>query len=155
MSNLKNINLEVANFAMKCVKEVVEQKTKQQVNPKEYKSLVKKMATLIQKNGLIGTLAFNLSKINKNHHKNVLKNIVEWNIKNVKINTTHQFPKEQMIFKQGNDIQIIQKYIEWMTSLEPKEYRLITKEMMNLFGWMKRFADGMIEEKSESTKGEK
>ncbi len=169
MSNLKNINLDVANFAMMCVEEVnnPEEKNdenhyddknkeanKREIDPNDYKSLAKKMSTLIQKNGFIGTLVFNLSKVKKEHHKEVLKNIIEWNKKNLKINKIHEFKKDEMVFNGNNDVEIIKKYINWVTALEPVEYRLITKEMMSLFGWIKRFADGMIEVKVKPTKGE-
>ncbi|EPY2304326.1 type III-B CRISPR module-associated protein Cmr5 [Clostridium sporogenes] len=165
MSNLKNVNLEVANFAMMCVEEVnkPEEKNckdkrketnKRKIDSKEYKRLVKKMSALIQKNGFIGTLVFNLSKVKKEHHKEVLKNIIEWNKKNLKINGIHKFKKDEMIFEKNNDVEIIKEYINWITKLEPVEYRLITKEMMSLFGWIKRFADGMIEDKAELIKGD-
>ncbi|EJP6472462.1 type III-B CRISPR module-associated protein Cmr5 [Clostridium sporogenes] len=142
MSNLKNVNLEVANFAMICVEEV--NKSGGKIDSKEYKSLVKKMSVLIRKNGFIGTLVFNLSKVKKEHHKEVLKNIIEWNKENLKINEIHEFKKDEMIFDENNNVEIIKKYINWITTLEPVEYRLVTKEMMSLFGWIKRFVDGMI-----------
>ncbi|MGG7163505.1 type III-B CRISPR module-associated protein Cmr5 [Clostridium ihumii] len=132
MSKLRNVNLDVANFAMSCVEEAKEDK--------DYKSLVKKMPTLIQKNGFIATLVFNLSKVNKMHHKKVLINIIEWNEQNCKIN---KFLSKNII--SDKDKEMIKEYIEWVTNLEPVQYRLITKEMMNLFGWIKRFADGMID----------
>lgn len=144
MSNLKNINLDVARFAMKCVNNVKENKS---IKSDDYKVLVKKMSTLIQKNGLIGTLVFNLSKVKKEHHKEVLRNIIDWNKENYKISNISNFDKDKMVFINDNakDINLIAEYIKWITSLKQDEYRLITKEMMNLFGWTKRFADGMIE----------
>ncbi|MCR1934082.1 type III-B CRISPR module-associated protein Cmr5 [Clostridium tepidum] len=55
-----------------------------------------------------------------------------------------KFEKEKLVFDENNDVEIITEYINWVTNLEPVEYRLLTKEMMSLFGWIKRFADGMI-----------
>lgn len=158
MSNLKNINLDVAKFAMSCVENVIKNpendkdkketnNKKIKLNPKDYKSLARKMSALIQKNGLIGTLVFNLSKLKKEHHKEILKNIIEWNKQNSKINDIQKFDKGKFIFTNNNndEIKVIMNYIEWITTLNPVEYRLITKEMITLFGWIKRFADGMIE----------
>mgnify|MGYP001953621737 CR=1 FL=1 len=147
MSNLKNINLDIASFAMRCVEEVKD--TNDDKNKKKYKTLVRKMFTLIQKNGFIGTLVFNLSKVGDDYHKEVLKDIVNWNVLNYKINHIKNFKdnyeKLRKEINDENDLKIFTKYIEWVTSLNQREYRFVTKEMMNLFGWIKRFADGMIE----------
>ncbi|MBU3127899.1 type III-B CRISPR module-associated protein Cmr5 [Clostridium tagluense] len=166
MSNLKNINLQVSSFAMECVRNVKleeekEEETKKKakinnekdsngISASKYKTLVKKMSTLIQKNGFIGTLVFNLSKVNNKEHYEVLKNIINWNIANFKIKDIKEFEKKNIRFDGNNSIkemEVITKYIEWITSLEQNEYRLVSKEMMNLFGWIKRFADGIIEGK--------
>lgn len=136
MSELKNANLEVSRFAMECVKIV----KNSNINNKDYKTLVRKMSALIQENGFIATLVFNLSKISKAQHKEVLINIIKWNLENYKINSIKDINKDEAIRRNN-----IEKYIEWVTSLESQEYRLITKEMIDLFGWIKRFADGMIE----------
>ncbi len=147
MPNLKNVNLDVANFAMECVKKV--KGTFNDKNKKQYKTLVRKMSALIQKNGFIGTLVFNLSKVKDDYHREVLKNIVDWNISNYKINDIKNFKNDyeklQKEIDDENDLNRFTKYIEWATSLNQGEYRFVTKEMMNLFGWIKRFADGMIE----------
>lgn len=145
MSDIKNINLEVASFAMRCVQDVINDEAI--INRSEYKTLVKKMSTLIQKNGFIAAVVFNLSK-NKTHHKRVLDNIIKWNIKNDKINCLMDLKKSNIILgeieKTCNN-RDVEWYIEQITKLNQANYRLITKEMMNLFGWIKRFADGMIE----------
>jgi len=142
MSNLKNTNLKIAEFAMGCVEDVIENGS---IESDKYKTLAKKMSTLIQQNGFIGTLVFNLSKINKTHHKEVLKNIIEWTNKNDKICDIKDFKNKNINFEKVSDIDVFTRYIEWIISLNQREYRLITKEMMNLFAWIKRFADGMIE----------
>ncbi|WP_027400517.1 type III-B CRISPR module-associated protein Cmr5 [Anaerovorax odorimutans] len=158
--SLKNINLEVSKYALKCVETVInhtneEDKTKN-IDEKSYKTLVKKMPTLIQKNGLINTLVFNLSKplnnkTSKNKcHREVLKNIIDWTVENPKLcnikTKTRNFKESENknIDKNDEYEQVIINYIKWVTDLNPKEYRLVTKEMMMLFGWIKRFSDGMI-----------
>lgn len=128
MSNIKNINLQVAKFALECVNKVKDD------NRREYKTLVRKMPTLIQKNGYINTLVFNLSKQKNKNHQEVLYNIINWSNKNEKIK-----------YLLGEQSQIDQ-YIEKVVKLKQSQYRLVTKEMINLFVWIKRFADGMIED---------
>lgn len=149
MSTIKNVNLDLAAFAMECVNNV---KKEDDIDEKKYKTLVKKMATLIQKNGLMGTFVFNLSKCKKEHHKEVLKNIINWTNCNYKINNIKNFKGENLKFENGTkgikdikDIEVLERYTSWMVSLDQKEYRLITKEVMSLFGWVKRFSEGMIE----------
>jgi CRISPR-associated protein Cmr5 len=39
--------------------------------------------------------------------------------------------------------------IEWIISCNSKEYRWITQELLAFLNWLKRFAEGMIEEKGE------
>lgn len=135
MSKLRNLNLEVAQFALNSVKDV-----KDEENAKKYKTLVKKMPVLIQKNGLVGTLVFNLSKIEKEkQHELVLNQIKEWCMINFKL----EFIREKLeVNKEKEDNT---DFILKITELSPLEYRLVTKEMMILFSWIKRFADGMIE----------
>jgi CRISPR-associated protein Cmr5 len=136
MGNLNNTNLEVSKFSLDCVKKCVDEKEiKVQ---KEYKTLVKKMPTLIQKNGFINTLVFLLSKSKSNEqHEIVIKNIIDWSKKNKKI---------EIFLKLDENGCDFEKYINKINNITDNyEYRLITKEMMILFGWIKRFADAMIE----------
>lgn len=130
MGEIKNVNLKVASFAMKCVNDV-----KEHSKAGKYKTLVKKMSVLIQKNGLIGTLAFNLSKSKDFEHDKVIKQMIEWSVANYKI--------ESLKIASGDTKP--EEYINNIANLKQLEYRLVTKEMMNLFAWIKRFADGMIE----------
>lgn len=151
MSNLKNINLEVSKYAMYCIDDVIA-KSKSEKNTelgKKYKTLVKKMPALIQKNGLIGTLAFIFSKNKNDEHAEVFKNIINWNLENDKINDLNRsgkFIKEKKDAINKKNMENMENYIDWMCNLEPTQYRQVTKEMMILFGWIKRFADALIKE---------
>lgn len=143
MGEIKNTNLAVAKFALECVDDVIKNdKTNKIINSKDYKTLVKKMNVLIQKNGMIGTLVFLLSKSIKNkHHKEVLKNMRYWCEKDIKLD----FLKGK-VFKDKDALEIEDsQFIENITGLTSREYLFLTQEMMNLFGWIKRFSDGMIE----------
>lgn len=157
MPNLKNVNLDVANFAMECVNNAIKDKN---IDIGKYKTLVKKTSTLIQKNGFISTVVFILSKSNaekpkkeieikkKQHNNEILYDMVKWNCKNDKIKSLIDYEK----YKRDIDnvdakysINVAMNYIQEVTKLNQSQYRLITKEMMILFNWCKRFADGMIE----------
>lgn len=157
MSNLKNINLDVADFAMKCVKGAIEC---DKIDCKQYKTLVKKMPTFIQKNGYINTLVFVLSKCKKEKqfYNKILEDIIKWTEKNSKTTSLIDFKGKKIDTSNYNNNQYstdnIVKYLEEVSKLNPLEYRLITKEMMNLFSWIKRFSDGMIEDTDEN-EGEK
>ncbi|KOF58272.1 MULTISPECIES: type III-B CRISPR module-associated protein Cmr5 [Clostridium] len=156
MSNLRNASLNVASFAMKCVEEGKDDKY---IDNKKYKTLVKKISTLIQKNGFINTLVFVLSKSNienpkkediikKQYNNKILNDIIKWNYENDKINNLIDFEKYEIDINDNDDKYNtinIAKYIQAVTELNQSQYKLITKEMMSLFGWIKRFADGMIE----------
>ena len=141
MGEIKNTNLAVAKFALECVDDVIKNdKTNKIINSKDYKTLVKKMNVLIQKNGMIGTLVFLLSKSIKNkHHKEVLKNMRYWCEKDIKLDFLEK--KGLKDTSKMDDTQFIEK----ITGLTSREYLVLTQEMMNLFGWLKRFSDGMIE----------
>ena len=149
MSNLKNVNLQVAQFALKKVKQILEyeeiekekEKKKQKLAADKYKSLSKKMTVLIQKNGLIGTLVFVLSKVKKEKaNEFVLENIVKWCEEDYKLDFLREKLRVDEENANSNEV-----FIEKITKLSNQEYRLVTKEIMNLFGWIKRFTDGMIE----------
>ncbi|OPJ62773.1 type III-B CRISPR module-associated protein Cmr5 [Clostridium oryzae] len=129
MNSIKNTNLDVAQYAMSCVNSI------EKANQKKYKTLVKKMSALIQRNGLILTLAFVFSKGTNNEHGKVLEQMRNWCTNNYKL--TRIFDGKQEI---DNSM-----FIEKITSLSQREYVLVTREMIVLFGWIKRFADGMIE----------
>lgn len=141
MGEIKNTNLAVAKFALECVDDVIKNdKTNKSINSKDYKTLVRKMNVLIQKNGMIGTLVFLLSKSIKNkHHKEVLKNIKRWCEEDIKLDFL-----EEKGLKDTSKMEDSQ-FIENITGLTSREYLFLTQEMMNLFGWIKRFSDGMIE----------
>lgn len=140
MSDSANRNLNVAAFSMKCVQNVL---NKNPENKDKYKTLVKKMSTLIQKNGYISTLAFCYSKSSIEHNE-VLKNIIQWNCDNDKIKSL--ISNLNYNDKKHFSSKDIENYIAEIVKLEQKNYRIISKEMMILFGWIKRFADGMITE---------
>ena len=100
-------------------------------SPSEYKSYVKKIPTLIQTNGLSATLAFMYSK--KKTYEIIYNQIKEW--------------LEKRGFKVDKEL------VKWVILKDSSEYRHITSEVMALFVWLRRFAEGMIEKEKGSDDG--
>ena len=98
----------------------------------EYKSYVKKIPSYIQTNGLSATFAFMYSK--KGTYEIIYKQIENW-------------------LKQ-RDFKIEGELVKWIISQNSKEYKLVTKEVMALFLWLRRFAEGMIEKDDKDGKKE-
>jgi CRISPR-associated protein Cmr5 len=97
---------------------------------KDYQSYVKKIPMRILTNGLGATFAFVYSKKKDgNAYDLIYKQTKEW----LKV------PK--------ND-----ELVKWIIDRESPEYRAVTNEVLALFNWLKRFADGMIE--GEETNGD-
>ncbi|QAT61165.1 type III-B CRISPR module-associated protein Cmr5 [Acidilutibacter cellobiosedens] len=169
--SIKNLNLEIAQFAMKSVLDSVKEmescvdgenkREKGKVGkPKEdvkkdtkknspYKSLIKKIPVMVQKNGLINTLVFLFSKQKGKEYKLALNHFINWSIINPKTKDMESFKKIKLEEDQFGEDQFekdkYKEYIKAVYGLSSKEYRILTGEMINLFVWLKRFADGVIE----------
>jgi len=90
---------------------------------KDYKSYVKKIPMMVLTNGLGATFAFVYSK---------KKNGNAWELIYNQTKVWFQVPE--------ND-----ELVKWIIDQESPEYRAVTNEVLALFNWLKRFADGMIE----------
>jgi CRISPR-associated protein Cmr5 len=144
ISTLRGIEQTRADFAYKCA---LEAKNSQQnavqidgeyFKSKNYKSYAKKVPMLVKSNGLGATFAFILSKKGKekdrvqpgqrNNPKNaydlIYKQTAEW------INTKYPF--------QGD-------FSQFIITQNSNEYRAVTNEVISLFTWLRRFAEGLIE----------
>ena len=97
----------------------------------EYKSYVKRIPLLIKTNGLGSALAFVKSKNNKKPYRVIYQQITNWLLNN----------KKELIDLDTNDGDLIAKII----TLDSVSYRALTQEILALFMWLKRFADGLIE----------
>lgn len=119
-----------ADFAYQCA-EIGFKSSK----PKEYKSYVKKVPMMIKTNGLGATLAFAMSKSKDgNTWKLVYDQISEW----------LQNPNNQyLINSQTGELS------EIIIKLESGKYRAVTNEVLALFNWLRRFAEGLIEGEEE------
>jgi CRISPR-associated protein Cmr5 len=115
-----------ADFAYQCA-EIGSESSK----PKEYKSYIKKVPMMIKTNGLGATLAFAMSKSKDgNTWELVYSQILEW----------LQRPDNQyLINNQTGELS------ELIIKLESGQYRAVTNEVLALFNWLRRFAEGLIE----------
>ena len=130
--NIKDLEKQRAEFAYDCVEEVVNEYGKDSKTANEYKSYVKKIPTLIQTNGLSATFAFMYSK--KKTYEVIYKQVQTW--------------------LEERDFKINKELVKWIISQPSSEYRHITYEVMALFMWLRRFAEGMIEKEKGNENGE-
>jgi CRISPR-associated protein Cmr5 len=115
-----------SQFAYGCVVEAIENFKKDTKKQKEYKSYIKKIPMMILNNGLGATFAFIYSKKKDgNAYELIYKQVDEWLKKDSK-----------------DDL------VKWIIDQESQQYRATTNEVLALFNWLKRFADGMIEGES-------
>ncbi len=147
MNNLKGIENGRAQFAYECVEDAKKAyKEKAQIDGQfyhtdKYDSYVSKVPMMIQVNGLGNTLAFILSKKQKEKkekEKENPKNAYDLIYSQI----TKWFTEER---KYLLNIEETDDLVKKVVALESKEYRIVTIEVLSLFNWLKRFADGLIE----------
>ncbi len=133
-SIIRDLEKQRAEFAYEKVEEFVSENGKSSKKSKEYKSYVKKIPSLIQTNGLAATFAFMYSK--KGTYEVIYKQVEKW------------LKEERKIKKDEEEL------IRWMINLPSPEYRRVTNEVMGLFVWLRRFAEGMIEKDEDGEEKE-
>ncbi len=125
---IKDLAKERSQFAYGCVEKAIQQFPKQNgekesKKQKEYKAYIKKIPMMILTNGLGATFAFVYSKKkNGNAYELIYNQTKEW-------------------FEVPQNVELV----KWIIDQESPEYRAVTNEVLALFNWLKRFADGMIE----------
>lgn len=124
----------------------------------KYKSYVKKIPTMIISNGLGQTLAFihskrckKIERIKENGQEIEIKpGERERNPKNaydlIENQLIRYFKNKAINIKMPQDKE---DFCSWVISLDTKSYQVVTNEVLALFNWIKRFAEGMIEEEEE------
>jgi len=122
MNGVKDLAKERSQFAYQKVEEASKQSFK-----KDYKTYVKKIPMMVLTNGLGATFAFVYSKKNKEAYGLIYTQVDEWLKKD---------------YKQNNNDELV----KWIIDQDSQSYRAVTNEVLALFNWLKRFADGMIEE---------
>ena len=109
----------------------------------QYKSYVEKTLMFIKTNGLGATIAFMLSKKN-NKIKKGKKPGEKENPKNaydlIYMQISNWFKDERNIHKFDFD-----DFSKELCKIDSQEYKAITTEVLALFTWLRRFAEGLIE----------
>ncbi len=115
--NIQTLENNRAKFAFEMVKKVSEKKD-------EYKSWAKKIPVLIKTNGLGQTLAFMKAR-DKKETNLMLDQIKEWLVSRGELSNS-------------DDI------LEKVTEIDSTIYRRWSREVISLFNWLRRFAEGYL-----------
>ena len=119
MSN--DLHNEMAEFTFDQVRKIPS------ANKAEFRSLARSFPSMVQANGLCAAIAFLYAKQNSAPQQAMYKLINTWIVKH---------------FDPSSNTELAKRIV----SLNSKEYRLYTTEVMNLCLWAKRFAEGMAED---------
>lgn len=130
---IKGIEQGRAEYAFQCATTASNTK-----KAKEYKAYVKKISTMIKTNGLGATYAFIFSKGSKgntiesgNAYGLIYQQTADWLMKS---NNKYLLPK----LENSRDLARV------IVELDSGAYRNLTVELLALFAWLRRFADGLI-----------
>jgi CRISPR-associated protein Cmr5 len=147
-----------AEFAYRCAEEGKKIIRKTQIDGEwyeddKYKSYVKKLPSMILSNGLGQTLAFVISKRQKQKQEKgqKLEPGDEKNPKNA-YDLIYKQLTEYMKSDHTARIKMPQEkndLVEWVISCNSSTYRYITQEILAFLNWLKRFAEGLIEVEEE------
>jgi len=110
-----------ADFALSEVKRVIGINN---AKLKEYKSYCRKFPSMVQTNGLAASIAFLVDK--GGTYKYLSEHISGW-------------LKKCLLLPEGVSLET------YICGLETAQYRIVTKEVLALFNWLRRFASGLIE----------
>ncbi len=143
---------ELAQLAYECIKQVKDEAEKMNEKGKDfasrYLSYAKKLPSMIIYNGLLTTVAFAKAKAKKASTKAEVKEVEkdkkEKNIEalawKMLLGHLEKFLNEERIKQENKD------FIEFLLELEVQKYRYITKRVLDFSLWLKRIAEGEIED---------
>ena len=120
-SKITGIEQGRAKFAYECVSSVK--------SDNKYKGHVKKIPAYIKTNGLGATIAFIYSK--DEAYKKIYSHIEEWLKKDEK----------KIIDLSGG-----KELFEVIVGIDSPNYKAVTIEVLSFVNWLRRFADGLIED---------
>jgi CRISPR-associated protein Cmr5 len=149
---------ELAQLAYECVKQVKDKANEiDKMNKKgkdfasKYLSYARKLPSMIIYNGLLTTVAFAKTKARKAYAKAEVKegekDKKEKNIEalawKMLLGHLEKFLNEEGINQDNKDL------IEFLSEREVQEYRFITKRVLDFSLWLKRIAEGEIEDEGK------
>ena len=107
---------------------------------KKYRAYAKNVPMMIKTNGLGATIAFIFSRKDKESAYGLLyKQLTDW-----------------LSQKQKNPINLSndKPLVEAVVTLNSPAYRAVTAEVLALFSWLRRFAEGLIQDEEDHKKEE-
>ncbi len=139
---------ELAQLAYECVKQVKNEAKKMDEKGKDfasrYLSYAKKLPSMIIYNGLLTTVAFAKAKAKKASTKAKVEEGEKVNIEGLAweklLEHLKEFLRREGINQDNKDL------IEFLSEREVQEYRFITKRVLEFSQWLKRIAEGDIED---------
>jgi CRISPR-associated protein Cmr5 len=142
---------ELAQLAYRCVKQVKDEAEKMDKKGKDfaskYLSYARKLPSMIIYNGLLTTVAFAKSKAKKAFTKAKVEEGEKVNIEGLAweklLEHLKEFLRREGINQDNKDL------IEFLSEREVQEYRLITKRVLDFSLWLKRIAEGEIEDEGK------
>ncbi len=134
-----------ATFSYKAVDSFVNNNSKE--NQKKYRAYIRNIPSMILNNGLGSTIAFIFSKNEEDVYNSLGSDIYDWLNQGQNSYLINLDKKEQSKEK-------LQELTNKIICLNSSEYRAVTNEILSLFNWLKRFAEGMIEGDKEDGKKE-
>lgn len=130
---IKSLENKRAEFALQCVYQANKETFKA-----DYKGYVKNIPVLIKTNGLGNTLAFMCSK-DKKAYKVIYQQLSDW-LKHLDI-SCEPLPADGEL-------------LDFVVSRDSAVYKQITTETLAFLNWLKRLAEGKIQDEHK-TKGQK
>ena len=128
--SLKSLNLERAGFVYEKIAEFKENNQEKEIQD-NFKSYAKNIPAYIKQNGLLATYAFIETKCDKKK-KESISYIALYDI-TLKWLQSNNYKKE---FKNKTNIS------QCLMNLSSDKYKAVEMEILNLFSWIRRFAEG-------------
>jgi CRISPR-associated protein Cmr5 len=123
---IKNVEQERAKKAYRFVEAAIAKYGQKSKKAKEYKSYLRSLAMMIKSNGINNTFAFVLAKgKDDNPYQLIDAQMREW------------FDVKEECF------------VKYLIHLNSNDYRKITIETLAFLSWLKRLAEGLIEDPTE------
>jgi CRISPR-associated protein Cmr5 len=143
---------ELAKLAYECVKQVKDEAKKMDKKGKDfasrYLSYARKLPSMIIYNGLLTTVAFAKAKAKKASTKAKVEEGEKVNIEGLAweklLEHLKEFLRREGINQDNKDL------IEFLSEREVQEYRFITKRVLDFSQWLKRVAEGEIEDEGKA-----
>ncbi len=143
MPRRQNSEQERARQAWAAIREVQDKdRSKERTLEKEYRSLARRLNTLLQNNGLGQTLGFLKARSRRdNAHYLLLKHLTMW------MQEPRHFAANNSAVMLGEDDGLLRWIVDEETS--SSDYRRATTECLAFSNWLRRFAEGELAEAKE------